>query len=649
MDTPDLPAIPGWPPPGRLPGGSPPPPFAPTPPFPPTPDQHGDSGTIPLSPLAVALAAVVLVINGIISLRFKLGLHTQLLVAATRMVIQLSVLGYVLVPIFTYDRWWLVLLYGCFMLSVASLEAVQRPSYTFQGMLATALLAMASSSGLLITYTVAVVLALRPVWDAQYLIPLLGMLMGNATSAISVGLTTVLDDLAANRPVIEHLLALGANRFEATDAAVRRALRVSMTPLLNQMSVMGVVSIPGMMTGQILAGGDPAQAARYQMVIMFVIGGSTCLASVISIYLAALSIVDATHTFQGDKLIRKAKAEGGLRQRASAALAAARAHLATAQRKGRGLGMCLATACCCCLLPQGPAAAAARRRSSALVQRGSEGARGGYAGSSHAGPKSSASGVPYSDAGREPGTPWGQGGGGTSTSAPSPFAPASSRRGGGWVPALQSWIGVRAGPGPGAGGGGGGGGGQSFQPMSQERLLSSDSFSSSLLQGGPGGGVFSPVSPGALAAAANAGPQSYAYGGPYRLPGAGEGAGEEDEADRSGRGGVAFRGGMGGAGGRGGADLEGGAAGGLSGSAGAGGQGLAQPLLGGPTGGAGGGGGGAGEGGGMLHSGMAAVVSVGGWLGSRAVAGASAAWESYGRWRGTSGGGGGGGGGYRPM
>ncbi|PNG66923.1 hypothetical protein TSOC_015426, partial [Tetrabaena socialis] len=65
--------------------------------------------------------------------------------------------------------------------------------------------------------------------------------------------------LAPDRAVIEYLLALGANRHEATDAVVRRALKVSMTPLLNQMSVMGVVSIPGMMTGQILAGGDPAQ------------------------------------------------------------------------------------------------------------------------------------------------------------------------------------------------------------------------------------------------------------------------------------------------------------------------------------------------------------------------------------------------------
>ncbi|KXZ55582.1 hypothetical protein GPECTOR_2g1131 [Gonium pectorale] len=291
MSVPDVPPGPG-----------------PSPSPPPVPDAAG--GTIPLSPIAVALSAAVLVVNAFISLRFKLGLHVQLVVASVRMVVQLSILGYVLVPIFSYDRWWLVLLYALFMLMIASLEAVQRPGHTFQGMLANTALAMASSSGLLLTYVVLVVLALRPVWDAQYTIPLLGMLLGNATSAVSVGLSTLLEDLAANKAVVEHLLALGANRYEATDAAVRRALKA------------------GMMTGQILAGGDPAQAARYQMVIMFVIGAATCLASVISVYLAVLHLMDATHTFRPDRLLRRQQAGAGAFDRA-AWLAAVRRGWAT--------------------------------------------------------------------------------------------------------------------------------------------------------------------------------------------------------------------------------------------------------------------------------------------------------------------------------
>ncbi|GIL79762.1 hypothetical protein Vretifemale_9065, partial [Volvox reticuliferus] len=308
-------------------------------------------GTIYLSPVAVSLSAAVLLVNAFISLRFKLGLHTQLVIASIRMVVQLSLLGYILVPIFTYDKWWLVLLYAVFMLLIASLEAVQRPSYTFQGVLTNTLLAMATSSGLLLSYMVLMVLGLRPVWEAQYIIPLLGMLLGNATSAVSVGLSTVLEDLASNRAVIEHLLALGANRFEATDEAVRRALKVSMTPLLNQMSVMGIVSIPGMMTGQILAGGDPTQAARYQMVIIFIVVAATGLASVSSIYLAVLHVVDSTHTFCAERLVKRQQQRAGARGKWAEWVEAARCGAAVVRRKGEALGRCLGAACCCCFCP----------------------------------------------------------------------------------------------------------------------------------------------------------------------------------------------------------------------------------------------------------------------------------------------------------
>ncbi|GLC47854.1 hypothetical protein PLESTB_000032700 [Pleodorina starrii] len=419
-------------------------------------------GTIHLSPVAVSLSAAVLLVNGFISLRFKLGLHTQLVFASLRMVVQLSLLGYVLVPIFTYDKWWLVLLYGMFMLMIASLEAVQRPSHTFQGVLANTVLAMAASSALLLSYLVLLVLGLRPVWEAQYIIPLLGMLLGNATSAVSVGLSTVLEDLAANRAVIEQLLALGANRFEATDEAVRRALKVSMTPLLNQMSVMGIVSIPGMMTGQILAGGDPTQAARYQMVIMFIIVATTCLASVSSIYLAVLHIVDSTHTFRADRLIRKqpTSANGGAGARWAQAVAAARRGWAAARRKGGALGSCLAAACCCCLCPP----PAPRRRPRA-------------AGGSAAAPLL---------------LPPGGGGGGSAAasggSAASPFAAASKRR---W----PLWSGRRGGSGAAA----------ATHGSQPDRVFSADSATSSQLLGaadapadsgggGGGGGFTSPLS-----------------------------------------------------------------------------------------------------------------------------------------------------------
>ncbi|PNW72321.1 hypothetical protein CHLRE_16g673000v5 [Chlamydomonas reinhardtii] len=630
------------------------PPDALHPPLPgPSGSAHADeANTIQLSPVAVALAGAVLLINGAISLRFKLGLHSQLLIASVRMVVQLSILGYMLVPIFNYDRWWLVLLYGCFMLMIASLEAVQRPGYSFKGMLGHTVLAMASSSGCLLGYLVLVVLAVRPVWEAQYVIPLLGMLLGNATSSISVGLATLLEDLSANRAVIEHLLALGANRYEATDAAVKKALKVSMTPLLNQMSVMGVVSIPGMMTGQILAGGDPAQAARYQMVIMFVIGGATCLASVTSVYLAVLHVVDATHTFRAERLIRKQKpaaAAGGgggggalaaLGGMAAEAAAAARAGWATAQRKGAALGSCLAAACCCCLCPPASASAAPARWRRAPAQGRRQGrGKGGVGGSG--GLESVGEGDEEDEerwAGDTLPVSSGAHGGAALPSSPaSPFAPLSGRRawargatqtpgnasnssygagpgGSGWL-ARVSWASdavgrMRGSAGAGLSGSGGGGSGHlsaaaagahSLTP--HDRLLSAESVLSGSADegsvhgagrgggGAGGGGLASPWSPRS------------------------EAAGDE-EAGGSARGGSAF-------------GAPGGGGGGSAGGGGGAGDELAAPLLGGQATGPGGGAGGGG-GGGMVGTAMA----VGGWLGSRASAGLGLAWDAYGRWRG---------------
>jgi putative ABC transport system permease protein len=91
------------------------------------------------------------------------------------------------------------------------------------------------------------------------------MLLGNATSGVSLGLTNIIDALTTQQQQVETMLALGATRWEATKAHVHKAIITAMTPILNQMSVVGVVSIPGMMTGQILGGQAPLQAARYQV------------------------------------------------------------------------------------------------------------------------------------------------------------------------------------------------------------------------------------------------------------------------------------------------------------------------------------------------------------------------------------------------
>uniref|UniRef100_A0A7S3QKP5 Uncharacterized protein n=2 Tax=Dunaliella tertiolecta TaxID=3047 RepID=A0A7S3QKP5_DUNTE len=292
-----------------------------------------------LSVIGVGLSAICLLIPIALSLRLSLGLHYTLTVSALRMVLQLTFLGFILVPLFLYSRWWMVLLYSVFMTCVAAVEAGQRPAHRYQGQYLQTLLALSMGAWLLIIYAALVVLQLRPLWDAQSIIPVLGMLLGNATSGVSVGLNTALQDLASSKEHIELLLALGANRAEATKSVVQKALTNAMMPTVNMMAVMGLVSIPGMMTGQILAGADPSDASRYQMMIVFLISGSTGIAAMAAVHMAVWHIIDEGAHYRPERILPRRNASESWR------LGLRRIRMAL----GRTKDLCLT--CLCCVTP----------------------------------------------------------------------------------------------------------------------------------------------------------------------------------------------------------------------------------------------------------------------------------------------------------
>jgi putative ABC transport system permease protein len=188
-------------------------------------------GPVPISPLGLAAAAAPLLFLGALSARLHLGLARQLAVGALRCAAQLSALGYVLVPIFAANSPWVTAAYAAAMCAVAAAEAVSRPARGYPGMLPQALAALALVCGAVIAFGLAVAVGARPWFDAAYLIPMLGMLLGNACSGVAVGLSAVLDELAAQRDRVEALLALGATRGEAAAPVVRRAARLALTPL----------------------------------------------------------------------------------------------------------------------------------------------------------------------------------------------------------------------------------------------------------------------------------------------------------------------------------------------------------------------------------------------------------------------------------
>ncbi|CAD7695220.1 unnamed protein product [Ostreobium quekettii] len=250
--------------------------------------------------------------NCLISVYMSLGLNRTLIFAGIRCVIQLMVLGYILVPLFKTHHWYYIAAYVVFMLWVAAIEVMSRPSHSYAGMLSHIILAITACTSTVLIYGMLLVIqwgTVEPLgasdlkwWAPQYFIPIAGMLLGNSLSGISLGLTTVLQELATGKDRVEVLLAVGATRFEATKGVVRQALNTALLPMVNQMSVVGIVSIPGMMTGQILAGSPPLQAAKYQIAILFMISTATALGSIIAVFLAVMYIVDSQHRLRSDRL-----------------------------------------------------------------------------------------------------------------------------------------------------------------------------------------------------------------------------------------------------------------------------------------------------------------------------------------------------------
>src|SRR5262249_2564625 len=142
-----------------------------------------------------------------------------------------------------------------------------------------------------------VIVPVRPWYSPQHAIPLLGMILGNTLSGISLGLDRLGGELRARRTRVETLLALGATRWEAAREPIRHAVRTGMIPILNGMMVVGIVSLPGMMTGQLLAGIAPIHAVKYQIVIMFLIASGTALGVVAAVLLTYRRLFNEHHQF----------------------------------------------------------------------------------------------------------------------------------------------------------------------------------------------------------------------------------------------------------------------------------------------------------------------------------------------------------------
>jgi len=246
-------------------------------------------GTIDVTWADLALTfALILVAIGL-SRWQRLGLERGFLVGAVRALVQLVAVGYVLVYLFTAERWWLVLIALVVILLSATSAAVQRRrgakkiAGERRTLLTVSGTAMLVGSGVTLAYVTQLVLRVQPWYEPRYLVPLFGMIVGNAMNGAALAAERLASELESRRGEVEAYLALGASPPRAAAEPARRAMYAALIPSVNGLMTVGLVQLPGMMTGQILAGQSPLLAVRYQIVVMFMLAGGTAMTVVMTV------------------------------------------------------------------------------------------------------------------------------------------------------------------------------------------------------------------------------------------------------------------------------------------------------------------------------------------------------------------------------
>jgi putative ABC transport system permease protein len=259
-------------------------------------------GVLPLSWPRLALASVALLVVLAIVRGMRLGLSRTVLQSAVRGTAQLFAVGYVLAALFAVERPELVLGVLLIMVGAAARTAGSRLA-PVPGLAWLAGAALSAGTGLSVFLVTAVVVRPSPWFSPQYIVPITGMLLGNAMNGASLAGDRFQDELVSRRAEVEARLSLGLSGAESVHPLQARALRAALIPTLNSFAVAGVVQLPGMMTGQILAGVRPDIAVRYQIVIFIFLTMSTAVSTFLFLKLLSKRYLTEAHQLRSALLV----------------------------------------------------------------------------------------------------------------------------------------------------------------------------------------------------------------------------------------------------------------------------------------------------------------------------------------------------------
>ena len=250
------------------------------------------------------LSALLVCALAIVTWQHYATLAKQLLVSAVRTAIQLTLVGMVLKVLFADGQWLWVAAMALVMLLVAGREVMSRQHHRFTDGWGYGIgtVSMFISSFTIAIFGLLVVIGNDPWYQPQYAIPLLGMLLGNTMNGISLALDRLTHAAKEQKEVIEARLMLGHSANEAISGIRQQVIRSGMIPIINAMAAAGIVSLPGMMTGQILAGAEPGEAVKYQIMIMFLISAGAGFGTMAAVHLAVRRLFDDRERLRLDRI-----------------------------------------------------------------------------------------------------------------------------------------------------------------------------------------------------------------------------------------------------------------------------------------------------------------------------------------------------------
>ncbi|WP_208422322.1 ABC transporter permease [Latilactobacillus fragifolii] len=232
--------------------------------------------------LSLTFAMTLVLVALIISFHEKIGLEKDLIISVLRAIVQLFIVGYLLKFIFHINDVWLTLLMMLIIIFNAATNAKKRAGKLRKGFLIS-FIAILISTGVTLGL---LVLAGAIKFIPSQIIPITGMIASNSMVAIGLSYRSLRAQFKDERQPVLERLALGATAKQASIAIIRESIRTGMAPTIDSAKTMGLVSLPGMMSGLIFAGIDPVKAIMYQILVTFMLLSATSLGSVIACYLA---------------------------------------------------------------------------------------------------------------------------------------------------------------------------------------------------------------------------------------------------------------------------------------------------------------------------------------------------------------------------